>query len=218
MRTLSKDEYEALLAQSEVIEKDRHGVKVLRLPDGNFLKTFWFRRLISSRRIYPESFRFMINAKALRRRGIPTVLVRKRVQIPHLNRTGVIYQPLAGRTLRQVAKDGQFTAQLAGLLGAFIAGLHRQGVYFRALHLGNVVLCPDGTLGLIDISNLTAYPWPLGQRAGMRNLFHLFRYPNDSQVIADAGTRNFMDGYLKEKFCPRMQRRMRRKIKRWVAE
>ncbi|HPR83865.1 MAG TPA: hypothetical protein PLD51_08405, partial [Pontiellaceae bacterium] len=144
--------------------------------------------------------------------------VRKRVQIPHLNRTGVIYQPLAGRTLRQVAKDGQFTAQLAGLLGAFIAGLHRQGVYFRALHLGNVVLCPDGTLGLIDISNLTAYPWRLGQRAGMRNLFHLFRYPNDSQVIAGAGTHHFMDGYLKEKFCPRMQRRMRRKIKRWVAE
>ena len=218
MRTLSKDKYEALLAQSEIIEKDRHGIKVVRLPDGNFLKTFWFRRVVSSRRIFPEAYRFSMNAKALQRRGIPTVIVRKRIQIPHLNRTGVVYHPLAGRTLRQVAKAGEFNAALARQLGAFIAGLHRQGVYFRSLHLGNVVLCPDGSMGLIDISNLTAYPWSLGQRTCLRNLFHLFRYPNDSQMISDAGTHNFMDGYLEEKFCPRMQRRMNRKIQRWVVE
>ncbi|MFA7368604.1 MAG: hypothetical protein WC334_03065 [Kiritimatiellales bacterium] len=218
MRTLSKDKYEELLAQSEIMEQDRYGIKVIRMPDGNFLKTFWFRRVVSSRRIYPEAYRFSLNAKALHRRAVPTVKVIKRIQIPHLKRTGVIYRPLAGRTLRQVAKAGEFNDELAEQLGAFVAVLHRQGVFFRALHLGNVLLCPDGTLGLIDISDLTAYPWALGQRACLRNFYHLFRYPEDSQVLSDAGISAFMDGYAKEKFCPRMQRRMRRKIKRWVAE
>lgn len=218
MQTLSKSKYEELLAQSEIIEKDGYGIKVIRLPDGKFLKTFWFRRFLSSRRLYPEAYRFSLNAKALQRRGVPTIIVIKRLKIPHLNRTGVIYHPLVGRTLRQVAKAGEFDAELSGRLGAFIAGLHRKGVYFRSLHLGNVMFCQDGALGLIDISDMKVYPWTLGQRASMRNLFHLFRYPNDSQVLSDVGISAFMDGYLEEKFCPRMKRRMHHQINRWVAE
>lgn len=95
MRNLSKSEYETWLAQAEILEQDGNGVKVIRLPDGNVLKTFWYRKVFSSRRLYPERVRFILHAGALRRRGIATVTVLETVRIPHLHRTAVIYRPLA---------------------------------------------------------------------------------------------------------------------------
>jgi hypothetical protein len=61
--------------------------------------------------------------------------------------------------------------------------------------LGNVLLCPDGRFGLIDISSMKIFPWPLWANTRMRNFVHLFRYPQDLQILTDAGLRNFMDGY-----------------------
>lgn len=206
MRTLSKSGYDELLSRSVIIEKDRHGIKVVRLSDGNFLKTFWYRHRISSRRIYPEWLRFVLHAGALKRRGIPTVTVLETVRIPHLRRTGVIYQPLAGRTLRQVAKAGEFSAELTAGLGAFMAGLHRKGVHFQSLHLGNVLLCPDGAFGLIDIASMKIFPWPLGANTRMRNFIHLFRYPLDLQTLTESGIQSFMNGYLQEQSSPRLKR------------
>lgn len=210
MRTLSKTEYAKLLAQSEIIQKDRAGVKVLRQPDGNFLKTFWCRESASSRRIYPEWFRFVQHAEALQQRGIPTVTVEEALRIPHLKRTAVIYRPLEGRTLRQVAKAGEFDAALAARLGRMIAGLHGKGVYFHSLHLGNVLLCPDGTLGLIDISNMRLFPWPLRAGTRMRNLTHLLRYPEDLQILTQSGMEEFIEGFLESRKIPHFRRRLQK--------
>jgi tRNA A-37 threonylcarbamoyl transferase component Bud32 len=208
MRTVLKSEYDALLDGAEIIEQDGHGVKVVRLSDGRFLKTFWHRRLLSSRRIYPEWLRFVLHAGALKRRGIPTVTVLESLRIPHLKRTALIYRPLEGRTLRQVAAVQGFSPGLARDLGQFMARLHRQGVHFHSLHLGNVLLCPDGIFGLIDVSNMRIFPWPLWANTRMRNFIHLFRYPEDLQILTNAGIRWFMEGYLAE----RSSRRTRRKV------
>lgn len=218
MRTLSKSGYDELLARSEIIEKDRHGIKVVRLSDGNYLKTFWYRHRISSRRLYPEWLRFVLHAGALKRRGIPTVTVIESVRIPHLCRTGVIYRPLAGQTLRQVAGAGGFSVVLAVQLGAFIAGLHRKGVHFHSLHMGNVLLCPDGTLGLIDIASMKIFPWPLGANTRMRNFIHLFRYPQDLQALTEAGIQSFMNGYLQEQSSSRLKRSLQTLCCEWETQ
>lgn len=212
MRTLSKTDYDELLAQSEIIEQDRNGIKVLRLPDGNLLKTFWYRHLVSSRRIYPEWLRFTRNAGALKRRAVSTVTVLETVRIPHLQRTGVIYRPLTGRTLRQVAKDGEFNAELAGRLGQFVAMLHRKGIHFRSLHLGNVLLCPDGNFGLIDISDMKIFLWPLLPDMRMRNFYHLFRYERDFEMLTCAGMREFLEQYINQQPAPRIRRRLHRAV------
>ncbi len=196
MRTLSKIEYEELLRQSEIIEQDGYGVKVIRMPDGNFLKTFWLRRVFTSRRIFPEWLRFKQNAAGLHRRKIPTVTVLETLRIPHLNRTAVIYIPLEGQTIRQLAAAGGISGGLIFRLGKFIAELHRQGIYFRSLHFGNVLLCPDGNFGLIDISNMKTIPWALGFTARRRNFVNLFRYSQDLEVLHRTGIQNFIDGYL----------------------
>jgi hypothetical protein len=210
MRTLSKSGYEDLIARSQIIEKDRHGIKVARLPDGNYLKTFWYRHRISSRRIYPEWLRFVLHTSALQRREIPTVTVVESVCIPHLRRTGVVYCPLAGQTLRQVAQAGEFDVALAERLGRFIAKLHRKGVHFHSLHLGNVLLCPDGSFGLIDVSNMRVFPWPLWANARMRNFIHLLRYPQDLQILNQVGMQGFLNGYLQGPSSLRLKRSLQK--------
>ena len=64
-------------------------------------------------------------------------------------------------------------------LGAFIAKLHDRGVYFRSLHLGNIVMTPEGTLGLIDIADMRFSRGQLTASQRKRNLRHLLRYPSD---------------------------------------
>ena len=218
MRTLSKTEYDELLMQSDVIEKDANGIKVFRGPDGCFSKTFWCRRKLTSRRFYPEWRRFSLNARALKRRGIPTVTILQIIRIPHLKRTGVIYRPLEGRTLRQVHAGGGFDEKLAGRLGGFFAQLHRRGIVFRALHFGNVLLCPDGQFGLIDISDMKVFPCPLAVRTRMRNFVHLFRYPDDLSILTGAGIQSFIDGYLEGQTSRRIKCGLQRICNQWISK
>lgn len=51
--------------------------------------------------------------------------------------------------------------------------LHRKGIYFRSLHLGNVILTPNGEFGLIDFSDMRIYPWPLPKFMRVRNIRRL---------------------------------------------
>lgn len=216
MRTISRGAYEQLLARSEIIEQDRHGVKVVRLPDGDYLKTFWYRHLFSSRRIYPEWLRFTLHVRALKRRGIATVDYQEAVRLPHLRRTGVIYRPLPGRTLRQVHAAGAFDTGLVARLGAFFALLHGKGVLFRSLHLGNVVLCPDGRFGLIDVADMRLVPWSLGKSSRLRNFIHLFRYPDDLKIVTLSGFPEFVEGYLMQLDSSTLRRSMEQRLRSLV--
>src|SRR5690606_35574721 len=68
-------------------------------------------------------------------------------------------------------------------LAEFITHLHECGVYFRSLHMGNIVLTPDNQLGLIDISDMRCLGRPLSRRMRDRNYRHLLRYENDWQQV-----------------------------------
>ncbi|MCB1890810.1 MAG: toluene tolerance protein, partial [Rhodocyclaceae bacterium] len=75
MQTLEHDAYLALRADAQVLERDRHGDKVLVLGDGTYLKLFRRKRLISSTAWYPYAKRFADNALALAERNIPCPVV-----------------------------------------------------------------------------------------------------------------------------------------------
>ncbi|MDT3736057.1 MAG: lipopolysaccharide kinase InaA family protein [Denitratisoma sp.] len=179
MQILEHDDYLALRAGARVLERDRFGEKVLALADGSYLKLFRRKRLISSAAWYPYAQRFADNAAALAARGIPCPSVDGVYRIPAIRRDAVRYRPLEGRTLRQLVSEGAATAEVRKQLGAFVAALHAAGVYFRSLHLGNIVLTPDGALGLIDIADLRAGPRPLPAHRRRRNLQHMLRDGND---------------------------------------
>lgn len=198
MQTLNQDDYLTLRAGAIVIEFDRHGDKVLQLAEGSYLKLFRRKRLISSAAWYPYAKRFADNALALAERRIPCPEVTDLYRIPSVNRDAVRYRPLEGQTLRQLVRSGDDSADSAALreqLGRFVARLHEAGVYFRSLHLGNVVLTPGGELGLIDIADLRAGKRPLPRHRRQRNLQHLLRDEQDRGWIHPPGAAAFDRAY-----------------------
>ena len=195
MQTLSHDEYLSLRADAAVIEYDRHGDKVLRLADGSYLKLFRRKRLISSAAWYPYAQRFADNALALADRRIPCPGIIGVYRIAGASREAVRYRPLEGRTLRQMIRENADMAGLPERLAGFVDRLHEAGIYFRSLHLGNIVLTPSGEFGLIDIADLRAYRRPLAPSRRRRNMLHLCRDPHDrAWLCADAGWRTRLQG------------------------
>ncbi len=182
MERIDHNRYLQLTGDAALIEADAHGDKVLRLANGNYLKLFRVKRFFSSARIFSYTQRFIRNARLLAARGVRTVVVVTAYNIPALRRSAVCYQPLAGNTLRSIAAT--LDASAIEQLGAFVRELHDKGIYFRSLHLGNIVLTPDNQLGLIDISDLQVSSRPLHQRRRIRNFRHLLRVAGDRAVLA----------------------------------
>jgi len=198
LQNLTHNDYLALCAHAVVLEQDRHGDKVLQLQDGRYLKLFRRKRLISTAAWYPYAQRFADNAIALAQRGIPCPEVSEVYRIPSIARDAVRYTPLAGETLRQLVRAGAGTAALRDTLGAFVAQLHEAGIYFRSLHLGNIVLTPDNDLGLIDIADLRAGRGPVSQHRRQRNLRHLLRDEQDRSWIYPNGDTAFDTAYRRQ--------------------
>jgi hypothetical protein len=171
---MEQQDYLALREGAGVLEVDHYGEKVLRLVDGSILKLFRRRRrLISSAAFFPYANRFANNAVALAKLGIPVPQLIEILRIPSIKRDAVHYSPLAGNTLRELMRSGlspERERELKAAFTRFVIGLHDKGVYFRSLHLGNVVCTPDGALGLIDFADLRIHPWSLGKYLRTRNV------------------------------------------------
>lgn len=197
IRTATPSALQQLIADARVIEEDGLGPKVLRLTDGSFLKLFRRRRWYTSGSFTPYSDRFAVNAMQLRSIGIPT---------PHIldlyrfedGSTAVHYSPLPGNTLRQILQGITAPAVRQALVerfGKFMAQLHQQGVYFRSLHLGNVLVLEDGEFGLIDLADLRIYPSSLSPSLRRRNLRHMQRYAEDRHWLFEDHFEALLQGY-----------------------
>lgn len=198
MHPMEHSAYLALRENATVLEADGSGDKVLLLEDGTILKLFRRKRLISSALLFPYAQRFADNIDALKKRGIPCPDVIATYRIASISRDAVRYTPLPGLTIRQVLKEHGESAPLRAELGTFIAHLHDRGVYFRSLHLGNVILTPESKLGLIDISDMKCQRRRLSDSKRLRNFQHLLRYKEDRAwlVERDAGVA-FISAYTK---------------------
>ena len=185
MNVLDHQEFLALKAGAEVLEQDAHGEKVLRLTNGSLIKLFRRKRLVSSTAWYPYAQRFADNAEALAQRGIPVPRVIDIWRIPSIKRDAVHYHPLEGVTLRSLNRP-ESNIDLTALkkrFTDFIIHLHRLGIYFRSLHLGNVILTPAGELGLIDFSDLRIYRASLPIFMRRRNIRRMLEMPAESDWI-----------------------------------
>lgn len=205
MKKLSKEGYLTLREGAKVIEADAHGDKVLLLADGTYLKLFRVKRLITSARLTPYSKRFVRNAKKLVKLGILTVNVNQLYRIPSIRRTAVHYYPLPGTALRKLPNGIDIV--LADKLGRFIRDLHDKGIYFRSLHLGNIVLTPENQLGLIDISDMKIYRKTLPEKLRIRNFMHLSRYIDDNAAVKKH-YQSMVAGYFHKKNCSLMPDQM----------
>jgi hypothetical protein len=215
MKRIDQDTYEQLLASATVLERDGHGAKVLALADSSLVKVFRRKRWLSTALVFPYAHRFARNARRLAERGIVSVRVLDTAYCPALARHLVTYRPLPGVTLRQALKAAaDQRPHLLAAFAAFVAILHRKGVYFRSLHFGNVIVPPDGSpLGLIDVADLRTYAWPLPSAQRVRNFSHMLRYAEDRAALQEYGWPNFLDGYLAAAaLAPRHTLRLHRRL------
>ncbi len=197
MQLLTAEAYCGLVHNATQLEADGHGPKVLRLEDGSFLKMFRRKRFISSEALWPYAERFADNAKALHGVGIPVPQVLSLYRIETPRRTAVRYIGLPGITLRQAMSDTDADGRelLVERFGRLLAQLHEAGIYFRSLHLGNVLLLPDQRLGLIDFADLYIGRAPMPTTKRRRNLKHMQRYEQDRAWLFDEQRDALARGY-----------------------
>jgi len=199
MQKLDYADYQVLRQGAQVIEADGHGEKVLLLPNGDFLKLFRRKRMITSAALFPYAQRFASNTVALRNRDIPCPQILAIYRVVEIERDVVHYAPLPGDTLRQrITGATPPPRALLTQFATFVAELHARGVYFRSLHLGNVVVTPDDELGLIDIADLRTYPWALRKSLCLRNFQHMLRYEEDRNWLMQDGGLPFFQAYAEQ--------------------
>ncbi|OQY23502.1 MAG: hypothetical protein B6I37_05245 [Desulfobacteraceae bacterium 4572_35.2] len=182
MESISAEKYNQLIRSSTILEKDGHGEKVLLTAEGDIVKIFRRKRLLSSALLFPYASRFVNNARRLQRLNVPTVSDLRLGHCCDPVRDLVWYRPLPGITLRQYCmKDG--SESIMDILAKFVASLHSKGVLFRSLHWGNIIVMEDLSLGLIDIADMRFYRRSLTVAERVRNFRHMLRYNDDQRFF-----------------------------------
>ena len=195
-KALTPQSFEALCSGAEILEQDARGIKVIRLTDGDILKVFRVKHLVSSARVYSYARQFCRNVERLQVLGVPTVEIRELCHFTDSSNSAVLYRPLPGRTVRQLAHAKQLDEARLEELGTFISSLHDKGIYFRSLHMGNVVLGDDGKYGLIDVADMSIFPWRLGCSRRLRNLYHVCRLHEDIRQLDARQWHALWQGYF----------------------
>ncbi len=202
LTSLNGADLERLKEGARIVEEDHRGIKVLGLRDGSFLKMVRRKGPLSLAWLFPYAMRFARNAQVLRQRGIdcPQIIACYRAQESELDM--IHYWPVPGETVRAcLSLGGQ--AELLEKVGSYIARLHEQGIYFRALHLGNIVRGDDGHLALIDIADVRFSQRPLRRWVRRRNFRNILRYREDRRWLSEeAAAMAFWRGYGRDSSVP----------------
>lgn len=184
MRIVAAKQLQQWLKEGEIIEQDGRGPKVLRMPDGHLLKIFRPRRRLWLARLQPQAQRFAENAARLTALGLRTPQIGERVWLDQrMAISACFYEPLPGQSLDRIFQQqrSDFNALLPEL-AAYIHTLHGLGIYFRSLHLGNILRLPEGGFGLIDFLDLHFKRGALNAWQVRRNFQHLQSYLKRSQI------------------------------------
>lgn len=106
----------------------------------------------------------------------------------------VSYEKLKGEDVRSLVRSGKY--HMIHNLAIFIASLHTKGIYFRAIHLANLLHQEQNQFALIDIDDIQFRRKPLSLYMRYRNLKHLFIYRSDKAFWLQHGIETFMDYYF----------------------
>jgi len=212
MKELSELEYQDLIKNARILERDRAGGKVFLTKDDFILKCFRSKKLFSSSVIWPYAERFKKNSEQLKQMGFCSVNVTETYFIPQQARYAVSYPRLPGKTIRQALSDNPTDLKPIESMAAFIASLHNQGIYFRSLHFGNILYLDDGQYALIDVVDTHFQKSSLNLAKRVRNFKHLARYQTDIDNICHYGNEVFLSSYLQSSELCNVSKFLFRKI------
>ena len=196
MRIVAANEIQHWLESGQILEKDPRGPKVVALKNNSFLKIFYTRKHPFLARLQPANRKFAQNSISLRQLDFNAPKVTDLFWVDRdKGISGCLYDPLPGRSLEKILnEDGNAFHQILPNLAAFIFRLHKQGVYFRSLHLGNIIDLGNGSFGLIDILDLRFKRKALSRNLIKRNFLHLENY------IKRSNNKNFQVSFLKDEY------------------
>lgn len=202
MIVIGSSKFDQMMKGATVLARNANGISVVRMANGQIAKLFRSTPLFSSDRIYPFSRRFVRAAHRLKQKHIRTVDVIEVYKVKSLNQHMVVYHPLEGMSLRQKLADETRCAKLLPPFARFLASLHEKGIYFRGVHLGNVLVCsdaldkPEASFGLIDIASTRFQAASLSPRQRARNFRPMLNYDEDLRALRSIGIDQFVALYL----------------------
>jgi tRNA A-37 threonylcarbamoyl transferase component Bud32 len=108
----------------------------------------------------------------------------------------VIYTLVPGPSIRELGGCEPSADEILGRLAVYLAKLHQNGVYFKALHLGNIIVQRDGSFALIDFHSTKFYRMPVSVNKRLKNLKNMLHYAQDYALLECYGLDPFIREYL----------------------
>ena len=199
MKTITHQEMDALCKNGRAIDSKGGYPAVILHPDDTVSK-IWARKknFLSSATIWPYSTRFINNAEKLARRGVSVPKILDHAKLENSPVRIVTYQSLPGTSIRDLLLNSPQSVDIPALCRYYLE-LHDKGIYYRTIHLGNIIQLPDHQgFGLIDFTDVQFSKKPLSLKRRASNIAVPVRkrYLPDVQAIEKAGLPNLIDTYL----------------------
>jgi serine/threonine protein kinase len=193
MKVFNPEELKQFIDGNEILYGSTEHPGIMLSPTGEIIKSFFKRKKISTSTFFPQAEQFKKNSQRLFERGIKGPIVTDIIYCKEIPVHMVVYNRLEGDDLRVLAeREG---VNVLSQLPSYLAELHEIGVFFRAIHLGNILLHAR-EMSLIDISDLSIQSSPLGNFQRARNLAHLFNSDLDKNLFTQYGLQQFLKEYL----------------------
>lgn len=197
MQVISSHEFYSLLNKPNIkqLKTTYNRPKLLETQDNEIIKIFYPRKkLISSNAYKPYALRFASNAKQLRDLGFETPIINNIQHCPELNTYVLTYKRLQGIDTRVLANNQH--PDIINQVARFIAELHNKGVFFRSIHLENLLYQDNGHFALLDIVDVQFNNKPLATYMRFRNLKHFLLIKDDRLFWKNYGVNQFLDSYF----------------------
>jgi tRNA A-37 threonylcarbamoyl transferase component Bud32 len=190
---ISETAYQSLVANAQVLKLRRGNPAILLTPDQRIIKHIYQRPWYSSSRIWPYAQRFITSAKQLAKQGILVPEIHARYYYAPERCEILVYSYLNGKSLLTLALENNDT-QLQGF-PAFVAKLHRLGIFFRDLHLDNIIVY-NNEYALIDLASVKCYRKSLSLPKRAKNLLKILSKKEDQSTYNRFGKDNFIQQYM----------------------
>ena len=185
--TLIQDEHAIILSDSKA------GPKVLKMQNGDIIKIFYDTPKIPLST--PHALRFNRSAQILKTAGFLAPKIKSLQYYPTQKAYVMIYSEIPGQDFRSLSSKAH--PEVLGKLPSFLASLHQKGIFYRGIHLGNVLLTPAQEIALVDITNVSNSNKPLSLKQRAKNLAHFVYYWRDVVVFTAYSRRRFLDEYAR---------------------
>ena len=158
------------------------------------IKIFNVRGYISSGFFNTYASRIIKNSIRLKKYEIPSIEITNELAFQYNKRlSGVSYKYIPGKTYRDLGN--KITKEMITDLAKYISIIHKKGIYFRAMHLGNILL-HNKKLFLIDIAKIHFYPWSLFIFTRARAFRRMIKYQDDIKHFGLINYKNLISEYM----------------------